>query len=578
MGIPLGEQAYRTCRSFSTLLSVVLLAVPLVIAAARPAEASDDIDAPEQALAMINTYRAWLGLPPMTRHPALEAAAMAHARYYQLNYGDPSLAGMGLHQEQEGKPGFTGASIDDRARAHGYAGSVNENIGLSGSLTTSVRLFMGTVNHRLPLIDPRYTDIGFGWVSEGDIRIEVIMVGAPSWSEAASPEWIAWPADGTTGVDTHFWGEAPNPFAGAAFPVGYPITLKYFGPGDVVFTSASLVANGQPIEILFVTGSGWLSRCTALMAATSPLEPGVTYTYTITGTANGQPFTYQASFRTAASPDEPLARAGSSAALQLPEGLADAPPAVQRVWWSTDAAVWLETKDRSWLWGPDIWATLEEPYAESPGGQRTVYYLDKARLEITDQGGDPTSPWFVTSGLLVRDMILGAAQVGDNAFQPIGPAQVPLAGDPAAINPDAPTYASLHHLATIAPGRAQPDRTGQPVVEVLAKDGTVTTDPSLGTIAYGWYDPVTGNNVAAIFWEWAQEQPWDWLYVLGHPISEPYWIRARVAGAEQWVLVQAFERRLLTYTPGNPDGWQVELGNVGRHYYEWRYGQPPPEG
>jgi hypothetical protein len=75
-----------------------------------------------------------------------------------------------------------------------------------------------------------------------------------------------------------------------------------------------------------------------------------------------------------------------------------------------------------------------------------------------------------------------------------------------------------------------------------------------------------------------QEQPWNWLYVLGHPISEPYWIRARIGGAEQWVLVQAFERRLLTYNPANPAGWQVELGNVGRHYYEWRYGQPPPEG
>ena len=575
MGAPLGAQSRCTCQYLLTVISAVLILTPLIFTGSPRVVAFESTDPPEQALALINSYRAWLGLPPMTRHPALEAAAMAHARYYQLNYGDPSLAGMGLHQEQEGKPGFTGASIGDRARAHGYTGSVNENIGLSGSLITSLRWFMGTINHRLPLIDPRYTDIGFGWVSEGDVRIEVIMVGAPSWSEAASPEWVAWPADGTTGVDTHFWGEAPNPFPGAAFPVGYPITLKYFGPGDVVFTGASLRANGQPAEILLATGSGWLSRRTALVAATSPLEPGVTYTYTITGTANGQPFTYQASFRTAVSPDEPLAHEGLT---QLPEGLAGAPPAVQRIWWSTDAAVWLEAEDRSWLWGPDIWASIEEPYAESPGGQRTVYYLDKARLEITDQGGDPASPWFVTSGLLVRDMILGAVQVGDNDFQPIGPAQVPLAGDPATLNPDAPTYASLHHLAAIAPGRAQPDRTSQPVIEVLAKDGTVTTDPSLSTIAYGWHDPVTGINIAAVFWEWAQGQPWDWLYVLGHPISEPYWVRARVGGAEQWVLVQAFERRLLTYNPANPAGWQIELGNVGRHYYEWRYGQPPPEG
>jgi hypothetical protein len=28
---------------------------------------------------------------------------------------------------------------------------------------------------------------------------------------------------------------------------------------------------------------------------------------------------------------------------------------------------------------------------------------------------------------------------------------------------------------------------------------------------------------------------------------------------------------VLTYTPGNSVGWQVEAGNVGQHYYRWRY-------
>jgi len=35
-------------------------------------------------------------------------------------------------------------------------------------------------------------------------------------------------------------------------------------------------------------------------------------------------------------------------------------------------------------------------------------------------------------------------------------------------------------------------------------------------------------------------------------------------------------QRVLTYTPSNPAGWQVEMGNVGRHYYTWRYGVEPP--
>jgi hypothetical protein len=38
------------------------------------------------------------------------------------------------------------------------------------------------------------------------------------------------------------------------------------------------------------------------------------------------------------------------------------------------------------------------------------------------------------------------------------------------------------------------------------------------------------------------------------------------------VLVQLFERRALTYNPANPAVTQVEMGNVGRHYFNWRYG------
>jgi len=37
------------------------------------------------------------------------------------------------------------------------------------------------------------------------------------------------------------------------------------------------------------------------------------------------------------------------------------------------------------------------------------------------------------------------------------------------------------------------------------------------------------------------------------------------------VLMQGFERRVLTYTPSNPDGFRVEYGNIGRAYYAWRY-------
>jgi len=50
----------------------------------------------------------------------------------------------------------------------------------------------------------------------------------------------------------------------------------------------------------------------------------------------------------------------------------------------------------------------------------------------------------------------------------------------------------------------------------------------------------------------------------------------KVGGAARQVLMQAFERRVLTYAPGNPAGFAVEAGNVGAHYYQWRYQPKQP--
>ena len=44
------------------------------------------------------------------------------------------------------------------------------------------------------------------------------------------------------------------------------------------------------------------------------------------------------------------------------------------------------------------------------------------------------------------------------------------------------------------------------------------------------------------------------------------------------MLIQPYERRVLTYVPTAPEGFKVQMGNIGQHYYAWRYkdaGKPP---
>jgi hypothetical protein len=248
-----------------------------------------------------------------------------------------------------------------------------------------------------------------------------------------------------------------------------------------------------------------------------------------------------------------------------------------------------------------------------------VQYFDKARMEINDPSGDLTSRFFVTNGLLVVELVSGRVQTGDNEFEPArSPALIPVAGD--ADSPDALTYASLAPVASLNGDNRATDRTGQPVTAVLDRAGDTRDDPArAGSVRIARYEPVLGHNIPSVFWEFinqkgpvqlsspgadvsvgseeereaggdetaegsstnltmqtipiGEEQVLDWEVDLGYPITEPYWTNVKVAGASKWVLVQAFQRRVLTYVADNPPGWQVEMGNVGRHYYEWRYNQ-----
>jgi sugar lactone lactonase YvrE len=133
---------------------------------------------------------------------------------------------------------------------------------------------------------------------------------------------------------------------------------------------------------------------------------------------------------------------------------------------------------------------------------------------------------------------------------------------------------------------------GEGVINVrLNRDGTVFFDSTLAErgVDTAHRDPVTGHRIARPFWEfmnsrgtvldddeYAVERLFqDPLFATGRPITRAYWANVKVGGIYQDVLLQCFERRCLTYTPDNPVGWQVEAGNVGQHYYGWRYEQPP---
>ncbi|HUS14540.1 MAG TPA: hypothetical protein VM536_05920 [Chloroflexia bacterium] len=286
-----------------------------------------------------------------------------------------------------------------------------------------------------------------------------------------------------------------------------------------------------------------------------------------------------------------------SLARPLTAGFAD--PAFQAVWQRTDLPVADHTVARTWFWGPAPGGSLSEVYDEGPGHIHQVQYFDKSRMEINNPKGDPGSKWYVTNGLLSIEMISGRVQLGngrwlDKTRPPIGPATIPLASDIDDTN--APTYASFTGLANTPLGdHKAADRTNQSVIDSVSRAGAVTQTPDKGSYAirYARFEPLTGHNIAGVFWNFLtsrgpvrengatrEAQISDpWFFTSGLPISEAYWARVKIAGAQHDVLIQCFERRVLTYIPDYPPEWRVQMANIGQHYVQWRYegGLPPPQ-
>ncbi|MDQ6834337.1 MAG: S8 family serine peptidase [Chloroflexota bacterium] len=232
---------------------------------------------------------------------------------------------------------------------------------------------------------------------------------------------------------------------------------------------------------------------------------------------------------------------------------------------------------RGFIWGPQVNSNRVEAYADAPSGQRQVWYFDKGRLELNNpQTGQ------ITSGLLVNELVTGQVQTGDAARENRTPAAVTVAGDAGV--PGAITYSTLNGVRAAAPRAIS-----SPITEQLQPDGTVraaTSGDATGVMTAAFIKE-TNHAIASVFWQYLNSTGptiqngqtvngslFDpTFFVVGLPITEAYWTNATVGGVAKTVLVQAFERRVLTYTPSNPDPFKVEMGNVGQHYIAWRYGE-----
>lgn len=266
-----------------------------------------------------------------------------------------------------------------------------------------------------------------------------------------------------------------------------------------------------------------------------------------------------------------------------------ADPSFRRVWDRTDSLVASGQVSRTWFWGPEPKAAAQEQYIDAPSGTQTrlVQYFDKSRMEINNPNANPNDIFYVTNGLLTIELISGQMQIGNNAFVNRYSAEIPISGD--TDDPQAPTYASFLSVSNSRKGdHPQPNRVGQFATNTINKAGQVGDDPSKANVPgtrIEYFEPATQHNIPERFWGFLNASgPVSetgqivnsrlidpWFYASGLPISDAYWARVKINGVQTDVMIQAFERRVLTYVPTNVPGFEVEMGNIGLHYYDWRY-------
>lgn len=175
-----------------------------------------------------------------------------------------------------------------------------------------------------------------------------------------------------------------------------------------------------------------------------------------------------------------------------------------------------------------------------------VQYFEKGRLE--DQSSGTSDPnWQFQYGLLADE--LQQAQ-----------ANLPVGGDSSSL-----TYAGINKLAQPQNRTPAPAGFRGGVAMVGGGNVFVPYTPNLS--------PAPGHTILGGFWTYINRTdlfPGGWLHDIGLPVTEPVQIQVTKSlpggAVKRTIMVQVFQRTILTYDPANPSDWQIERANVGTDY------------
>src|SRR5437879_9482610 len=207
-------------------LPVSLALVTMPLSSTADASATD-------MLLLTNQFRYAVGSPTVPTDTRLQQAAQNHANYNSAN-------GILGHFETAGNPYYTGYSARDRLIAQGWATSFVSEVATGGSELSGVCELWDAPYHRLALMHPNATTIGWG---HSEMNGRQNNVGNIVYDFGIRPvEFVRSPANMQTNIPTSWSGhESPSPVpSGTSGPYGYPIMVVYSAGQNVQFRAAEL--------------------------------------------------------------------------------------------------------------------------------------------------------------------------------------------------------------------------------------------------------------------------------------------------------------------------------------------------
>jgi uncharacterized protein YkwD len=254
----------------------------------------------------INYRRSQIGMPPLTRNSIIDVAAQGHSDYQRIN-------NVVTHDQTTGKPGYTGARLQDRLVNAGYVFGQPNAIGEVISATSNGTGFymaeelITAIYHRFVIFEPVFTEIGAGAASSSsnyNYFTADFVTNNGYGNGIAAGTVVTWPFNGQTQVPVNFFSdyEEPDPVPNIN-EVGYPVSVHTNLTRKLTVQSFTIHAHGASTNLptrLLAQGqdANTTTQSAAAIIPLSRLAGATTYDVNFTGAVDGTPVNRSWSFTT----------------------------------------------------------------------------------------------------------------------------------------------------------------------------------------------------------------------------------------------------------------------------------------